>query len=103
MELTHGMANVEPGLRLHYVKAGDGRACSCCYTAFRSRGGNGAGDPGLVNAGLRVVAPDYRGAGEWSRPPGGYDKLTMAGDIHRYCAATSSSRARSCWLGTTSG
>jgi pimeloyl-ACP methyl ester carboxylesterase len=36
-----------------------------------------------VNAGFRVVAPDYRGAGQSTRPPGGYDKRTMAGDIRR--------------------
>ena len=30
---------------------------------------------------FRVVAPDYRGAGHSSKPPDGYDKRTMAGDI----------------------
>ena len=39
--------------------------------------------PTLVKAGFRVVAPDYRGAGQSWRPAGGYDKRTMAGDIHR--------------------
>src|SRR4029453_10959755 len=28
-----------------------------------------------------LVAPDYRGAGHSSRPPGGYDKKTMATDL----------------------
>jgi pimeloyl-ACP methyl ester carboxylesterase len=28
-----------------------------------------------------VIAPDYRGAGHSSRPPGGYDKKTMATDL----------------------
>ena len=32
-------------------------------------------------AGFRVVAPDYRGAGNSWKPAGGYDKRTMAGDI----------------------
>ena len=31
----------------------------------------------------RVVAPDMRGLGDSSRPPGGYDKKTVAGDIWR--------------------
>jgi pimeloyl-ACP methyl ester carboxylesterase len=35
-----------------------------------------------VQAGFRVVAPDYRGAGDSFRPAGGYDKFTMAQDIH---------------------
>lgn len=33
-------------------------------------------------AGYRVIAPDYRGAGDSSKPSAGYDKWTMAGDIH---------------------
>lgn len=36
----------------------------------------------LVKAGYTVVAPDYRGAGDSSRPAAGYDKVTMAEDIH---------------------
>jgi len=39
--------------------------------------------PPLVDAGFRVIAPDYRGAGHSWRPAGGYDKRTMTGDIHR--------------------
>jgi pimeloyl-ACP methyl ester carboxylesterase len=38
--------------------------------------------PPLVDAGYRVVAPDYRGAGHSSRPLAGYDKHTMAGDLN---------------------
>src|SRR5260370_23893814 len=34
--------------------------------------------PPLVEAGFRVVAPDYRGAGHSWRPHGGYHKRTMA-------------------------
>ena len=36
----------------------------------------------LALAGYRVVMPDYRGAGASDKPRGGYDKWTMAGDIH---------------------
>jgi pimeloyl-ACP methyl ester carboxylesterase len=39
--------------------------------------------PPLVAAGFRVVAPDYRGAGHSWRPAGGYDKVTVAGDLQR--------------------
>jgi pimeloyl-ACP methyl ester carboxylesterase len=35
----------------------------------------------LRSDGWFVVAPDYRGAGGSSKPAGGYDKHTMAGDI----------------------
>jgi len=36
--------------------------------------------PGLAER-WRVIAPDLRGLGDSSRPAGGYDKRTMAGDI----------------------
>jgi pimeloyl-ACP methyl ester carboxylesterase len=36
----------------------------------------------LAEAGYRVIAPDYRGAGGSTKPRDGYDKWTMAGDIH---------------------
>lgn len=38
--------------------------------------------PSLAKAGYRVVAVDYRGAGDSDKPASGYDKATMAGDIH---------------------
>jgi pimeloyl-ACP methyl ester carboxylesterase len=36
----------------------------------------------LAKAGYRVIAPDYRGAGDSTKPRDGYDKWTMASDIH---------------------
>lgn len=36
----------------------------------------------LSDAGYRVIAPDYRGAGHSSHPRDGYTKVVMAGDIH---------------------
>jgi pimeloyl-ACP methyl ester carboxylesterase len=82
--LTHGMAEVEPGLRIHYVAAGDGlrtivllHGFPQTWWAWRSV------IPELVAAGFRVVAPDYRGAGDSGRPVGGYDKTMMAGDVHQ--------------------
>jgi pimeloyl-ACP methyl ester carboxylesterase len=38
--------------------------------------------PSLVAAGYQVVVPDYRGAGASTKPRDGYDKWTMAGDLH---------------------
>ncbi|EPE24766.1 alpha/beta-Hydrolase [Glarea lozoyensis ATCC 20868] len=37
----------------------------------------------LAKAGYRVIAPDYRGAGESSHPANGFDKLTIATDLHK--------------------
>ncbi|EMD92595.1 hypothetical protein COCC4DRAFT_130842 [Bipolaris maydis ATCC 48331] len=36
----------------------------------------------LSTAGYRVIAPDYRGAGQSSKPPSGYQKTQMAEDLH---------------------
>ena len=36
----------------------------------------------LATSGYRVIAPDYRGAGASSHPSRGYDKLTLASDLH---------------------
>jgi pimeloyl-ACP methyl ester carboxylesterase len=82
--LSHGMAIIEPGLRVHYVTMGAGARTVVFLHGFPQtwREWRGVIAP-VVAAGFRAVAVDYRGAGDSSRPPGGYDKRTMAGDIHR--------------------
>jgi pimeloyl-ACP methyl ester carboxylesterase len=78
------MADVEPGLRLHFVTAGKGERAIVLLHGFPQTWWQWrAIIPGLVAAGFRVIAPDYRGAGHSWRPAGGYDKQTMAGDIQR--------------------
>lgn len=42
--------------------------------------------PGLVGAGLRVVAPDLRGYGATERPPSGYDLQTLTDDVRGLAA-----------------
>jgi pimeloyl-ACP methyl ester carboxylesterase len=82
--LIHGMADIEPGVRLHHVTAGDGPRTIVLLHGFPQTFWEWHRViPRLVEAGFRVVAPDYRGAGHSSRPFGGYDKRTMASDIHR--------------------
>ncbi len=79
---AHGMADIGPHLRLHYVTAGGGERTVLLLHGFPQTWWEWRGVmPGLVAAGFRVVAPDYRGAGHSSRPPGGYDKRTMAADL----------------------
>lgn len=81
---THGMADTEPGLRLHYVTAGEGARTIVLLHGFPQTWWEWRHViPALVEAGFRVIAPDYRGAGNSWRPLGGYDKRTMAEDIHR--------------------
>ena len=78
-----GSAEVERAVRIHYGVAGTGdRTVMLVHgypeTAYAWR----RVVPLLVQAGLRVVVPEYRGAGGSSKPSGGYDKNTMAGDLH---------------------
>jgi pimeloyl-ACP methyl ester carboxylesterase len=82
--INHGMADIEPGLRLHYAMSGEGERTIVLLHGFPQTWWEWRRVmPTLVDAGFRVVAPDYRGAGHSWRPAGGYDKRTMAGDIHR--------------------
>ena len=82
--LTHGMADVEPGLRLHYVEAGEGPRVVVLVHGFPQTWWQWRHLFGpLTAAGFRVIALDYRGAGDSWRPRDGYDKRTMAGDVHR--------------------
>jgi pimeloyl-ACP methyl ester carboxylesterase len=81
---VHGMADIEPGVRLHYVAAGAGERTAVLLHGFPQTWWEWRRIiPPLVAARFRVVAPDYRGAGHSWRPAGGYDKRTMAGDIRR--------------------
>ena len=78
------MADIEPGLRLHHVSDGDGARTVVLLHGFPQTWWEWRHVmPALVEAGFRVVAPDYRGAGHSWRPAGGYDKRTMASDIRR--------------------
>jgi pimeloyl-ACP methyl ester carboxylesterase len=81
-ECRHGMADIEPGLRLHYVVGGNATATVILIHGFPQTWWEWRHViPGLLEANFRVVAPDYRGAGDSWRPRAGYDKQTMARDI----------------------
>jgi pimeloyl-ACP methyl ester carboxylesterase len=81
---THAIADIEPGFRLHYVNAGKGERVIVLLHGFPQTWWEWRHViPALADAGFRVVAPDYRGAGHSQRTPGGYDKRTMAADLHR--------------------
>jgi pimeloyl-ACP methyl ester carboxylesterase len=83
-ELTHHMADVEPGLRLHCVTSGKAERAIVLLHGFPQTWWQWrAVIPALVAAGFHVIAADYRGAGHSWRPADGYDKQTMAGDIQR--------------------
>lgn len=77
--MEHGKFD-SPGVRLHYVTAGDGPPLVLLHgypqTWYEWR----EMIPRFANR-FRVIAPDYRGAGDSGRPVDGYDKKTMSDDI----------------------
>ena len=80
----HGMAEVEPGVQLHYVQTGEGTETLVLVHGYPETWWEWRHVmPILAAAGFRVIAVDYRGAGNSSKPAGGYDKRTMAQDIQR--------------------
>jgi pimeloyl-ACP methyl ester carboxylesterase len=81
--MTHGMADIEPGLRLHYVTEGEGPRTVVLLHGFPQTWWEWHRVLPALSERFRVVAPDYRGAGHSWRPHGGYDKRTMAHDIRR--------------------
>lgn len=64
LALTHGMAAIAPDVRLHYVTAGEGPRVVVLLHGFPQTWWEWRHVmPPLVDAGFRVVAPDYRGDG----------------------------------------
>jgi pimeloyl-ACP methyl ester carboxylesterase len=95
-----GSAYLETGVRMHYYNAGEGSAALVLLHGFPQTSWQWRRviEP-FAEAGYRVIAPDYRGAGNSSRPRsdpgypadlrgetklarGGYTKWEMAEDIH---------------------
>ncbi|KAI0475637.1 alpha/beta-hydrolase [Xylariaceae sp. FL0804] len=85
----HRVAEVEDGLRIAYIECAPRPAVSqkgvivlihgFPQTSYQFRH---VIDP-LADAGYRVLAPDYRGAGASSKPPTGFTKSVMALDVVR--------------------
>ena len=80
----HGMAEVEPNVQLHYVEAGSGPDTVVLIHGYPETWWEWRHVmPIFAAAGYRVIAVDYRGAGNSSKPASGYDKRTMAQDVRR--------------------
>lgn len=70
-------------VRLHYVTAGSGdKVALLLHGAPQTWYARRHTIQPLVQAGYRLIMPDYRGAGGSSKPLSGYDKWTMAQDLH---------------------
>jgi pimeloyl-ACP methyl ester carboxylesterase len=99
-DLEHHRVDVSPGTALHAVIAGAGphtvvlvHGYPQTWRVWRDV------IPPLLKAGLRVLAVDYRGAGESSKPEAGYDKRTMAADIRTVIHRLLGPSAPFTWVG----
>ncbi|PRY07805.1 alpha/beta fold hydrolase [Kineococcus rhizosphaerae] len=84
--LTHHFADVGDvgdvgDVTLHYVTAGEGDPVILIHGFPQTWYSWIDVIPLLVAQGYRCVVPDLRGLGDSTRPPSGYDKLTLAGDL----------------------
>ena len=79
----HGTAELAPDVRIHYVVTGTGDRTMVLLHGYPQTWWEWRHVIApLVRAGWRLITPDYRG-GSSSKPPSGYDKRTMAGDIYK--------------------
>ena len=80
------------GVRLHYLFAGKGEPVILLHGYAQN---SHMWRPLIVELAKThtVIAPDLRGFGQSSKPPAGYDKKTMAQDIHRLATSLGYRRA----------
>ena len=78
---TFGRAEVN-GIRLHYRMAGSGEPVVLLHGFPETSNAWRKVMPALAEH-YTVVAPDLRGCGESDRPDTGYDKRTVAEDVHQ--------------------
>jgi pimeloyl-ACP methyl ester carboxylesterase len=85
--MTHHWAQVND-LSMHYVTAGpaDGPVTVLLHGYPQTWYCWRETIEHLVAAGRRCIAPDLRGLGDTTRPADGFDKRTIAGDVHELLA-----------------
>ena len=69
-------------IQIHYLKAGSGKNTVVLIHGFADTSHMWIPLFGEFGKDYTIIAPDMRGLGESSRPATGYDKKTMASDIH---------------------
>ena len=78
--MVRSVVAVEGGVRIHYRRLGDGPPMVLLH-GFPQTGHMWRKVMPALAERFTVVAPDLRGYGDSDRPPGGYDKRTMAADV----------------------
>ncbi len=90
--IEHHFADVN-GIKMHYLAAGAGEPIILLHGYAQNSHMWLPLIPELAKT-HRVVAPDLRGFGDSAKPDGGYDKKTMAQDVHALAAALGFERVR---------
>lgn len=80
-EIRH-CSTVANGTQIHYRRAGSGPRVILCLHGFPQTGRCWDKLAARLAPQFTIIAPDLRGAGESQRPATGYDKKTMAVDVH---------------------
>lgn len=90
--IEHRFAEVN-GIRLHYLVAGKGEPVLLLHGYAEN---SHMWRPLMIQLARThtVVAPDLRGFGQSSKPAGGYDKKTMAQDVHALAVSLGYKRAQ---------
>lgn len=69
-------------VKMHYVTAGNGPRTLVLLHGYPQSWYCWKDVIDLLSSDFRIIAPDLRGLGDTSRPAAGYDKKTIAGDVH---------------------
>jgi len=79
------------GVRLHYLIGGKGSAVVLLH-GYTQTGHMWRPLMSVLGERHMVIVPDLRGAGDSSRPQGGYDKKNMAADVHALISSLGTDR-----------
>ena len=79
----HEVASVEGGVRIHYVRGGQGQPLVLLHGFPQHWREWRLVMPALATAGYEVIAPDLRGFGESDKPLTGFDVATVANDLRQ--------------------
>ena len=82
------------GIRINYRLIGSGPQVVVCLHGFPQTSRSWERLAGRLGSQYTIIAPDLRGTGDTQRPPTGYDKKTMAADVHELVAALGFDRTR---------
>ena len=80
-QFKHHTARVN-GIRMHYVLGGKGKELVVLLHGFPQTWNQWRKVMPTLSEKYTVLAPDLRGLGDTEKTDGGYDKLTLAKDIH---------------------